>query len=100
MGCANIPVPEDVFVATDQRPLELLGGGLVGVTAVMPFFLDGAEELSSIMVGGDDYREKLDVIKDVDRNAYLRQHRRQRRSPPPRTWLLLRSEMDKICRRK
>lgn len=53
-GSAGIPLREDIFVTTDQRPLEVLGGGLIGVAAIMPFLFDGAKELASIMVGGDD----------------------------------------------
>lgn len=38
---ADIPVREDIFVAANQRPLEVSSRGLVGMATIMPFLLDG-----------------------------------------------------------
>lgn len=62
VSSAGIPVRENIFVAADQRPFEVRGRGLVGMAAIMPLLLDGAEELTSIVVGGDDYLYPLDGV--------------------------------------
>jgi hypothetical protein len=62
VSSTGIPVRKNISVAADQRPLKVRGRGLVGMTTIMPLFLDGAEELTSIMVGGDDCPYPLDGV--------------------------------------
>lgn len=50
-----VPVGEDIFWAAFQRALQVDGGGFVGLAVLIPFLFDGAEELTSVVVGGDDW---------------------------------------------
>jgi hypothetical protein len=50
-GSVCVPVGEDVLSAAGERQLEVVGGLL---PMLVPFLFDGAEQLVSIVIGGDD----------------------------------------------